>query len=518
MNRRWRVVWGLCLTICAAWTQSLPFRVHSAPDVIALQPGESGTLTVSLRIPAGHYVYRDETAFDVKNAESVAIGAVPWPAAHEHTDSFTGLQKMVWSESLILHIPITAPTTGAAQRTITAEFSFQGCSPELCYRRETVPLRWDIDIAGLAAGATATSASHRLIDLIRQPAEHLFMHGLLATYLLAWFGGFLTGFTPCVLPMLPIVLLVIGVTPDRKRRNFVLASCLAAGLALTYAAIGLAGVVLGQPIGFLFGQRWFVGLLTLFFVAMSLAMFGVFHLQLPSRVQTRMSRLGGRGPGGAFLAGISTGVLATPCAGPVVAALVAHGSVTQDPWYGFFLLLTYGLGLGALFVLVGTFSGHFTALLPRGRTTLWIKRGMGVLLLLPACYYGWVLLQPRVDQIPLTAALADATATQRPLFLEFTAKTCLPCLQLERTTLQDPRVRAALAETIIPLRIDATFMTPELEKTLARYNVVGWPTLLFVRPDGTSIDALRSVGTVISADDLLQRIDAARRAVKAAAP
>ncbi|MBI4237353.1 MAG: thioredoxin family protein [Deltaproteobacteria bacterium] len=513
----WGVLWSV---FCLCWIGGVqaqlpatPFGMIVEPTELALQPAEKTTVRVVLQVPTKHYLYRAETELNFDALEGLKVVAIRYPDAQLKEDPFLGKTVEIYDHDVEIVAELEAPAGLApGPRTLAATVAFQGCSEKLCFRREERLVEWAVQVGPVGAAPSTDHTSSPTHVAAQSAPQDLFAHGALWTYLLVFLGGVLTSFTPCVLPILPVVLLIIGIDPERRRRNLLLAASLALGLSLTYATIGVVGALAGQPIGFLFQQRWFLVLVVLFFLAMSASMFGVFSLQLPSVLQTRLQRLGGVGPRGAFLAGISTGLLATPCAGPVVAALVTHVGVQRDAVQGFLLLFTYGLGLGTVFMIVGTFYGAIARKLPKGGALRVVKAALGILLLLPAGYYTWALLAPdsrwHTDE---TVALTTARAAGRPLLIEFTSKTCVPCVIMEQTTFQDPRVVAALATRIVPLRIDTTFTNRTVEGLIERYHVVGWPTLIFAAPDGTLFDDLRLVGEVVSPERLLEVITEAER-------
>ncbi|MBI4366545.1 MAG: thioredoxin family protein, partial [Deltaproteobacteria bacterium] len=466
-------------------------------------------------------------------------------------DPFFGREVAIYPHDTEIVVGLDAPPTLAAgERTLQAKLTWQGCSEKLCYRLEEKVLEWRVQVGvGEAPTPPATPTATPMKaggwrELLHVPNfRDLLTHGLLIAYLLTFLGGLLTAFTPCVLPVLPVMLLIIGVhpqahpshgarvapsagkaggaSPSREHgsrgiflRNFLLASCAAAGLALTYAALGTIGAMAGIPLGYFFQQRWFLVLLVAFYAAMALGMFGFFTIRLPQPLLQRLHRLGGAGPRGAFLAGISTGLLATPCAGPVVAALIAYVGTTGQIGFGFSLLFTYGLGFGAILLLFGAFYGTTVEHIRRPIVARVVKIVLGCLLLIPAGYYGWVLSGTTQWNGREDVAFREAAATKRPVFIEFTAKSCPPCLVLERTTLRDPAVVRALREVVVPLRIDTTFASPIVDGLLERYRVVGWPTLLFVSPEGEVYWDLTLVGEVPSPERLLERMRAAAARAK----
>jgi thiol:disulfide interchange protein DsbD len=359
-------------------------------------------------------------------------------------------------------------------------------------------------------------APSRPLFELPKTAEELVARGIGWAFLLAFIGGLLTSFTPCVLPLLPITLIVIGVGRHRHRHhNFGLSVMLTLGMMVTYALMGSLAAVLGLQLGFFFQSRWFLAAVIVFFTLMRAARFEVFHLQVPLWLRNLLQRLGGQGPFGAFLAGISMGFLAAPCVGPVMGALLAFVGLTQNVWMGFLLMCSFALGMGSLFVMVGTFYGALSHHTRRPHIARWVKRVLGVMLLLPALYYldSFV---PWIDKVPFlqkagvdwvtteSTALDQARLLNRPIFVDFSAKWCAPCEEMNRTTFRDSRVMEKLSNEWVAWWVDATFATPELKAVLDRYHVVGWPTLIFLDAEGKEIPKSRQVGEVLSADQLLE--------------
>jgi len=196
--------------------------------------------------------------------------------------------------------------------------------------------------------------------------------------------GLLTALTPCVYPMIPITLAIFGAKGVGRRRAAALASSYVAGIAVLFGALGTTFGLLGKAFGAYLGNPWVVVPLALFFVAMALSMFGAFELALPPGLQARLSRVGGRGFGGAFLMGLVAGLIAAPCTGPPLAGLLAYISTTHDAAFGFVLCAVYGLGVGLPFLLLAAYSMSFP------RSGPWmesVKSVFGVVLLTAALYY-----------------------------------------------------------------------------------------------------------------------------------
>lgn len=538
MKTRLLIVVACCLGIIGtaiAGFSGSPFQPIWDPAPIQVKPGEEATLAVTMRMPSGHFLYQDKTSLDFTSLEGIHVLKINYPKSVTREDPQTGHEAEVYVGEIEISARIKVPEgASAGERDLTAILSYQGCSDKLCLRPEETTIQWVVQVAAATVGApeelpptveptpAETMAPESLFELPKT-AEELVSRGLGWAFVVAFIGGLLTSFTPCVLPLLPITLLVIGVGHHRRRHhNFGLALMLTLGMMVSYALMGSLAAVLGLQLGFLFQTKLFLALVILFFVTMSAAMFEVIHLQVPLWLRNLLLRLGGQGPLGAFLAGVSMGFLAAPCVGPVMGALLAFVGLTKNVWMGFLLLCSFALGMGSVFVLVGTFYGALSHHTRKPHIAKWVKRVLGVLLLLPALYY-FDSFVPWLDKIPfmprtsVTWVTTEATVfdqakvLQRPIFVDFSAKWCAPCEEMNRTTFRDPRVIEKLAQEWVAWKVDATFTTPEIKKILDQYHVLGWPTMLFLDMNGQEIPNSRRVGEVLSAEQLLQILDQLRK-------
>ncbi len=205
------------------------------------------------------------------------------------------------------------------------------------------------------------------------------------TVLFALTAGLLTALTPCVYPMIPITISIFGAKTGVSRgRALALATFYVAGIAFMFGALGTVFALLGKAFGTFLANPWVIVPLAVFFVLMGLSMFGAFELALPSGLQNRLARVGGKGFGGAFLMGLVGGIIAAPCTGPPLAGILAYVATTRDAVYGFALLATYAVGIGLPFFALAGFSMS----LPRsGPWMESVKSVFGIALFTAALYY-----------------------------------------------------------------------------------------------------------------------------------
>jgi cytochrome c-type biogenesis protein len=212
----------------------------------------------------------------------------------------------------------------------------------------------------------------------------------LAAIPLLFAAGVTTSLTPCIYPMIPITAGVLGGAgaAGRSRRQTAWLTLLyVLGLALVYATLGLVAGMTGSLFGAISANRWAyfaIGNLLLLF---ALAMLDVIPVAAPQKLVAWAARIGAGSPGGAFLMGATSGLVAAPCGAPAFAAVLTFVSATHSGTLGFIYLFVFSLGMTALLVVVGLSSGTLARLPRSGRWMVWIKKGSGIVLLAMAEYY-----------------------------------------------------------------------------------------------------------------------------------
>lgn len=278
--------------------------------------------------------------------------------------------------------------------------------------------------------------------------------------LLVFVGGLLLNLTPCVYPMIPITVGYFGAQSEgRISKTFVLALFYVLGLALVYSALGIFAALTGSLFGSLMQSSWVVGGVAVVLLLFSLSMFGLFTIQPP---QALMSRSGAKkGVLGALSMGALLGIVAAPCVGPVVAALLAYVGTRQNVVLGFALFFVLSLGLGLPYLLLGTFSGSIKSIPRSGPWMERLKKIFAVPILIAALYFGYLALKPPTSGHwpDVTAqALEQARREKRPVVLDFRADWCLPCLKMEKDIFSKPEVHEAAEDTML-LQVDLTSAT-----------------------------------------------------------
>jgi thioredoxin:protein disulfide reductase len=351
------------------------------------------TAEVRYRIADGYYLYRDRFRFAVEPA-SVSLGAPRFPDGDVHEDKFFGKQVIYRREVRIL-LPVGMAGADRVKLTVTS----QGCADiGVCY----VPQSQSAELR-LASSAGARSSIFQKGDPLasspepaRAASEELRFAGTLESgrlwaVIAVFFGaGLLLTFTPCVLPMIPILSGIIvgeGRSVTRARATLVsLAYVL--GMAVTYTAIGIAAAFSGSLFSAALQNAWVLGAFAAVFVLLALSMFGLYELQLPSGWQSRLTqasnRLGGGNWGAVMLMGALSAAIVSPCVvAPLAGALLYIGQ-SRDAVLGGTALFSMAIGMGVPLVVVGVSGG---LLLPKaGPWMSTVKRFFGVLLLAVAIW------------------------------------------------------------------------------------------------------------------------------------
>jgi thiol:disulfide interchange protein DsbD len=203
-------------------------------------------------------------------------------------------------------------------------------------------------------------------------------------------AGLVTSVTPCVYPMIPITIGILGGAgaESRSRARTVGYTLLyALGLALVYALLGLLAGLSGTLFGTVSSNRWAYLFMANLLLLFGLIMLEVIPVSVPSRAIAWASRFGGRSAGSVFLMGATSGLVAAPCGAPAFAAVLTYVGQTRSAGLGFLYLLVFSLGMTALLVAVGLSAGLLGTLPKPGRWMVWVKRAAGVIILGMAEYY-----------------------------------------------------------------------------------------------------------------------------------
>jgi thiol:disulfide interchange protein DsbD len=368
-----------------------PLRAQEFLDPLtAFQPAaralDDQTLEVRFEIAPGYYLYRDKFRFA---ADDITLGSPEFPQGREKEDDTFGKVE-VFYETVIIRLPVERNLSGPMRFSLRV--TSQGCADAgLCYPPQTQTLTVELPAEGAILADTASAdAGGDESGLI---AAALKNSGFWANLAFFFVAGLFLAFTPCVLPMIPILSgIIVGQKPPAsRRRGFLLSLAYVLGMALTYAVAGVIAGLTGSLFSAALQNVWTLSAFAGIFVLLSLSMFGFYDLQLPSALQSRLfqesgqigDRLGGIRLLAVFLMGALSALIVGPCVAAPLAGLLLYISTTGDAFLGGAALFVMALGMGAPLLLVGLSIGA----LPRsGPWMEGIKKGFGVILLATAVW------------------------------------------------------------------------------------------------------------------------------------
>lgn len=351
--------------------------------LFSVQPGDNGTATLRIDIADCCYLYRDKIRIRlVTNTGSAApagarIGNYTLPPGKVKIDEFVGKTE-IYEKPIDVSVPIESG--GAKLSELALKVDYQGCTVKpvsVCY----APMNKLVSLTGEAVNAGADSNVPLWVALIA-----------------ALGAGLLLSFTPCVLPMIPILSgIIIGAEGKRvtKLRAGLLSYTYVFGTAVTYAVVGAVAGATGEQLQAYFQNIWAIGLFSVVLVLLALSMFGLYTLQVPAAIQSLLhshsSRLQQRAKKwragefiGVFALGLISALIIGACVSPVLVSVLGAAVAAHDPWLGASVMFVLAHGQGAILIAIGIGEG---ALLPKaGPWMETIKHVFGVLLLAVAIY------------------------------------------------------------------------------------------------------------------------------------
>jgi thiol:disulfide interchange protein DsbD len=349
------------------------------------------TIEVSYQIADGYYMYRERFAF---RADGATLGEPVMPPGKVKFDETFQKDVETYRKVVVITIPVEA--AGPFRLVATS----QGCADKgLCY----TPMESQASLSptggggllaaargasdGAVSSSTAAAAPGSEMGRIESSLQSGRLLAIMPLFLLLGLG---LAFTPCVLPMVPILsVLIVGEGAKATRlRGFILSTAYSLGMAIVYTALGVTAGLLGEGLSAALQNPWVLSAFALLMAAMSLSMFGVYQLQMPSAVQTRLSQFSERQTSGklagVFVLGALSALIVGPCVAAPLAGALLYISQTRDVVVGGSALFAMAIGMSVPLLLIGVSAG---SLLPRAGAWMdAVKRFFGVLMLAVALW------------------------------------------------------------------------------------------------------------------------------------
>ncbi len=391
-----------------------PMLVEAHISPLDWNPGQGGELTLKMKLPPEYYAYEDKIQISISEPEHFKVGNVKISPIITWDDKFSKKMRSGFKNDAILKAYLEAPLEFVRDSSILKiKFSYQACTSQFCL----FPTHKEIQVPIHLVGAIA-KPSTVLNNSFAESTESFFYADNINRYLQSslWFGlifvflaGIVTSFTPCIFPMIPITLAVLGNDAEKRSRlqNFFNSLIYVLGIATTYSLLGLIAASTGGLFGASLGNPIVLSVVCIIFLAMSLSMYGLYDLQVPAFLR---NKLGGSKKSkttlvSTYLTGLFAGIVASPCVGPVLVAILTYVASTQNKLIGFFYLFFYALGLGLIFLVLGLFN-QATKFLPRsGPWMNSMKFVLGSLMLSAFFYYLNLLIPERFFYMGIGLAL-----------------------------------------------------------------------------------------------------------------
>jgi len=571
-------------------------KAKAYASVDAVRPGDKFKVAVALEVGEGYHINAHHPSLDFlipttirfEAPQGISVSEEKYPAPKHRKFEFAPDTELAVHEGTLF---ITADahaekTLSKGAETIRVMVTVQACNDSQCLAPADLTVDLPIKVVAatqavkeanndvFAKAAAAAVESDRAdaqspAGLVQYQgsaqsqnkiAELIASRGLTLTLLFVFLSGLVLNTTPCVYPIIPITIGFFvnqGATQAGKpklSRTFSMALMYVLGMAVTYSVLGviaslskgLFGAALQNPIVLI--------ALAAVMVALALSMFGVYEFRLPESLNrfATSSTQSTSGLIGALVMGLTMGIVAAPCIGPFVLALLVFVGEKGDPVYGFFMFFVLALGLGLPYLVLGTFSGAIKALPRSGLWMVTVRKLFGLVLIGMAIYFlmpllgnvstyvlvaffalsalyllfweagktnpkqfAWVLrvigagaavvavmmVMPKKIETELPwhpyseQAMAEAQKEGKGIIIDTFADWCIPCKELDKLTFTDAAVKKE-AERFITLKLDLTSSDPNSEAGRARqrFGILGVPTVLFIDDKGRELSDIRLEG------------------------
>jgi thiol:disulfide interchange protein len=524
----------LIASLTASGREPSPFKLSAS----MVSTNDEVFVRLNILVPPEHSVYADHLHFQTLEGGHIEPAAMS--VASEMTDPVSQERRLMFDRSFHADLKL--------EQLVASNFMvrLQGCSNGACYFPEKhyfqiqrggscveVPapdtISFSIGVSDsstdvgrllakfqVVAQKTGFVPAGALVDYLQQaktgkvtfnddPLARYKRFGIVATLLLIILGGAGLNLTPCVLPLIPINLAIIGAgkAAHTRRAGFLHGAAYGLGIAIAYGTLGMVVVLTGAKFGALNSSVWFNVAIALIFLALSLAMFDVFHIDF-TRFDRRLGRQESKAAHHskskwlvAFTLGIIAALLAGACVAPVVISvlLMATSLYAKGLIVGLLLPLLLGVGMA----LPWPFMGASLSFLPKpGKWMVWVKYFFGILILVFAGYYGCLaigLARTRSSQTllasapgtanivgdanqQLTSALLVALASNKPVFIDFKASWCKNCEAMDAAVFTQEAVRKQLNDFVVVKYEAERPNEPPAKDMLDRFGILGLPTYL----------------------------------------
>jgi thiol:disulfide interchange protein DsbD len=509
------------------------------------------------------YDYLIGTSLELEPLEGLIVSDLQYPKGERMKFEFADDLLDVYEGTVPIFLSLKlSDKVAPGSYAMEGFLQVQACNDQVCLAPSRVPVNIPFNVVGADEATTAThddlfskyapAESVSALEPDSQLAAVFETEGALVAFLAIFLVGLALNLTPCVYPMMSVTVSLFGAQSETNTLRVALKAVMyVLGIATMYSVLGVAAALGGGLFGSWLQSPWVLAGIAALLFALALSMFGLFQIQAPYWLTSKLGGTTGTGLVGLYLSGLVVGIFAAPCIGPPVIALLAFVGAKGDPVFGFWVFFVLSLGLGFPYLILGTFSGLLKKVPKSGVWLVWVERIFGVVLVAAAMFYlslaflpkfaayivpvvllvGGIYLgflepsgkdrpgfrrikyafglvaialgvygfdalrEPGLTWEPYSEArVAEARSKGQPVMIDFYADWCIPCLELDRKTFTDPGVMAA-ADGFVRLKVDLThFDSPESELLRQQYSIAGVPTIVFLDASGSELRSARVVG------------------------
>lgn len=551
---------------------------------IVVKVGETFNVNLSIVVNKGWHINSNKpndeflipSEVSVKS-DAAKLTSVTYPKAEEINFSFSEKPVSVYEGKTSAKLQLKAnKELKPGKYKVKVVLDYQACNDVSCMPPNATETEFEFEVSELTDSLNQTQASSdtsvtltsdnnskQVVEETKDDssiASKLEKSGLFLSLLFIFVWGLALNLTPCVYPLIPITIGYFGGQAEGKTSRLAMLGLLyMLGIALTYSIVGVVTSLSGAVFGTLLQNPIVIIAIVLVFIALALSQFGVYEFKLPDALVAKAGGAKG-GAFGAFFMGLTMGIVAAPCIGPVVLALVTYVAAKGDPLYGFMIFFVLALGLGFPYLLLAIFSGKIKSLPRAGIWMEGVKHIFGFLLIgmafyfldpiLPKAIQGYVLpvfgiiaaiillfvdktannakgfrtfkiifsvlilvlsiyilipnekLEPEWKKFSVENYEASLQKGDRML-IDFYADWCIPCKELDSRTFSDKRVIDKL-ENFAAYKVDMTKNNETNEMLRQRFKVMGMPTVLIIDANGNEVKRLTGF---VDADEFLSYLN-----------